>query len=128
MAGGHGSGKDGAAAAGEPAALDQIGSGDEFLVKFAQLQEIITVVAIAHEHEFAARVVYAAHEGIAVTLGLDVNDASAQTFGDLDGAIGAAVVGDDDFAVDAVFHEGPQGFADADRDGISLIKTGHDHA
>ena len=96
------------------------------LRNFGGFEEIVAVVGVAHDEVLAAGCGDAAHEGVAVAAAGDVDDASAEFASDLLGAVGAAVVADDDFAGDVVFAEDAHGFFDAGADGVRLVEAGHD--
>ena len=89
--------------------------------------EVVGVVGVAHHHVRAASGTDAAHQGVAVSLVGHRHDAGARIAGELLAAIGAAVVGDDDLAVDAVLLEEADGLAHTGLYGLSLVQARHHH-
>ncbi len=86
---------------------------------------MVAGVGVGHEDVLAAGGFDAGDEGGAVAADGDVDDAGAFVGGDLLGAVGAAVVGDDDFAGDVVVAEGGDGLANAESERLCLIEAGH---
>jgi hypothetical protein len=95
--------------------LDQRGDGGE----------VVAVVSVAHDHELAAGGLDAAAKRIAVALLGDVNDPDAQLFRDDLGAVGAAVVGDDDLRGQAIALDGLLRVLDACSQGFHLVQARH---
>jgi hypothetical protein len=56
---------------------------------------------------------------------VDVDHAGAEPARDLLGSISAAVVRDDDFAVDVVLAKRPLRLVDADRESVGLVQARH---
>ncbi len=123
---GHGTGGDGSAAARHAATHDQVVAFTEFRHEPADVREIVGIVGITHEDPAATGGIEATAQGVAVALGRDTFDTGAQAFGNFDGAVGGAVVGDEDFALDAGLADAFLGFADADGQRLRLIEAGHD--
>ena len=85
----------------------------QFRHKFVQLREIVGVIGIAHQDELTARRGDPALQGAAVAAPLHGDDARAKVPGNLLRSVGAAVVGDDHFAADAMPLQGVDRFFDA---------------
>src|SRR5689334_16070344 len=62
--------------------------------------EVIAIVGIAHDNEPAACSGNSTHQSAAIASFTDGNDPRPEIFGDFNGSIGAAVVGNDDFTRD----------------------------
>src|SRR6516165_5896475 len=90
-----------------------------------QVAEVVAVVGVAHDHVLTAGREDAAHQGVAVTLVADGDDAGAGVLGEFLAAVGAAVVGDHDLAADPVVSDELDGLAHAGGHGLRLIETGH---
>ncbi len=88
--------------------------------------EVVAGVGVGHEDVLAAGGFDAGDEGGAVAADGDVDDAGAFVGGDLLGAVGAAVVGDDDFAGDVVVAEGGDGLADAEGERLCFVEARHE--
>jgi len=67
----------------------------------------------------------APHQGISITLSFDVNDACAESFRDLDGPIGAPIVGNDDLPGDVSSLDGLLCFLNARAHSLRFIQTRH---
>ena len=119
---GHGSGLDSAAKA---IADNEIGARVEGGEKARQVAEVVTVVGVGHEDVFSVGCFESGEQGGPVASNGDVDDACAFVGRDGEGAVGASVVGDDDFAGDAGCRDGGKSLADADGEGFSLVQAGH---
>lgn len=80
-----------------------------------QVREVVAVVGVAHDDVAAAGGRDARHQRRAVAALVHVHHACALGFGNLDRAVRRAVVGDDDFARDAVQRHVAPRLADARR-------------
>src|SRR5262249_23678628 len=90
-----------------------------------EVGEIVAVVAIAHDDVAPARCADSGEQRAAVAAGGDVDYTRAPTARDLLRAIGAAVVGDDDLAVDARIAQIPFGLLDAGSQRFRLVEARH---
>ena len=124
---GHRAGEDRAAAGRQAAPLHERVAGAQLLDELRDLAEVVAVVGVAHDHPAAARRGDAAHERRAVATVLDRDDARTEPLGDLLGAVGAAVVGDDDLAGDAGLGQAAPRLLDAGRERVRLVEAGHHH-
>src|SRR5207247_6350603 len=88
--------------------------------------EVVAVVGVTHDHEAATRRLDTADQGAAVTLPRDLDHPHPELLGDDLGAIGAAVVGDDDLRGKAVLLDRALCFLDASRQRLHLVQAGHD--
>jgi hypothetical protein len=111
----------------EPVAHDQVGAVAQVGEEGAQGPEVVGVVAVTHRDVRRAGGADAAHQRVAVALGVDEDDPRSGRGGQLLAAVRAAVVGDDDLSLDAFTGEEVEGLADAGLDGLRLVQTGHDH-
>ena len=118
----HGSGLDGA---GETVAHDEVVAFVELWKEAGEVFEVVAGVGVGHEDVFAVGGLDAGDKGGAVAADGHVDDAGAFVGGDFLGAVGAAVVGDDDFAGDVVVAESGDGLANAESERLCLIKAGH---
>ncbi len=118
----HGAGFDGA---GEAVAHDEVVAFVEFGEEAGQMFEVVAGVGVGHEDVLAAGGFDSGDEGGAVAADGDVDDAGAFVGGDLLGAVGAAVVGDDDLAGDVVVAECGDGLPDAEGECLCFVKAGH---
>ena len=107
---GHGSGLDLAA---EAVAHDEIVAGFELDEEAWKLAEVVARVGVGHKDVFAACGFDAGEQCGSVAADRDGDDARAFVGGDLLGAIGASVVGDDDFPRDIVVAECGNGLPNA---------------
>lgn len=87
----------------KPVAHHEIMTGPQRLDKTRQVGEIIAAVGVTHEHVTTQGGRDAAAQGAAVTLGGNGYHAGPRCRGHSLRAVGAAVVGHDDFTGDAVF-------------------------
>src|SRR4029450_1834349 len=110
----HGARHHGPAAGRESAALDEIVSFAELLEEPADLEEVVGVVGVAHDHIPAARRGDTPDQRVAIAFGRHADDPDAGVPGALARPVGRAVVGDDDLAIDPVLAEGT----------LSFIQTG----
>ena len=76
-------------------------SAQELFDELRDLQEVVAVVRVAHDHVTAAGRGDPTHQRTAVSGPLDPDDAGAEPLRDHRRLVGAAVVGNDDFAMDA---------------------------
>ena len=119
---GHGAGGD---AACEPIAHDQIGAITQSGDKGVEIGKIITVVGIAHDDETALGGGDATGQGGAIAFLRHIDEAGAIGGGDSLGAIGGAIIGNEDFAGDAGAGEERLGLGDADGQCFGLVEAGH---
>src|SRR5712664_3155153 len=85
---------------GKTTALDQIVPFPQLIEKPWNLRKIVAVVGVSHNNEPAAGRRDSAHECVAVTSFGNGDHAGAQLLGDLNGAVGAAVVCHNDLSFD----------------------------
>src|SRR6266851_4216767 len=90
------------------------------------LAEVVAVVGVAHDDEFAIRRLDAADERRAVALTRHIDDARTQLSCDDRRTVGAAVVGDDHLGRDPKLLGRTLRFLDAASDGFGLVEAGHD--
>ncbi len=119
---GHGSRFDLAA---EAIAHDEVVAGFEFGEEAWEFAEVVAGVGVCHEDVLAARGFDAGHEGCPVAADRDGDDTGAFVDGDFLGAVGAAVVGDDDLAGYVVVAEGGDGLANAESERLCFVEAGH---
>ena len=89
--------------------------------------KVVTVVGVAHDDVAPGSSSNPTHQRIAITRVLHVNDASAERLCDFDGPIGAAIICDDDFAVDEGFRHSSLSFFNAHAKCFRLVQTWHDY-
>ncbi len=109
----------------EAIAHHQVVSLAQLLHEGVEFAEVVTVVAVAHDDIGAAGGADARHQGAAIALCRHVDHRGAMLPGDRPRAIGAAVVGNDDFAVDAAAREIVARLLDAARQRLRLVEAGH---
>ena len=104
------------------------------VVTFAQLRdergnvrEVVTLIGVAHDHEFTARSGEAAEQRAAVPFSFDRDNARAQAACNLDGAIRASIIGDHHFAAQSRALECGESLGDTDADGFFLVEARHHH-
>ena len=124
---GHGARFHRAAAGRQPATLHQVVSLSQLGDELRDVAEVVAVVRVAHDHVAPARRADAAHQGVAIAACADWYDTRAERRRDLDGAVGAAVVRDDDFSLDSSRLQGGEGLLDAHAHGLVLVEARHDH-
>src|SRR6185437_11332928 len=125
---GHRARLHGATTALQAASLHEFISLAEFGQEARRLCEVIAIVSVPHQDVLAAGRRESAHERAAVALFCYRHDPRAELGGDVLRAVSAAVVGDDDFAGDAVLGERALCADDARLDGVRLVEAGHDDA
>ena len=108
--------------AAEAVAHDQVVAGSS-LVRKRGVAEVVAGVGIGHEDVFAAGGFDAGHEGGAVARMGTATTRAPSSWRYLR-AVGAAVVGDEDFAVDVVVAEGGDGLANAEGERLCLVEEG----
>ena len=86
----------------ETVADDDIRAAPKLQDEPHQVAEIVGVVGVTHDQVPAACGVASARQSGAVSTLIHSNDSRAERFGDVDGAIVAAVVSDDDLAADSL--------------------------
>src|SRR5207245_6170988 len=121
---GHGAGLN---TSGKAVAHHKVSALAPFGDKLGHLREVIAVVAVSHDDEVALRGFDARTKGVSVSLGGNMDDARAVLLGDVDGAVGRAVVGYDDLATNAGGGKRRASLIDADRDGFRFVETRNDH-
>ena len=99
----------------------------KFFDEAVGLRKIIAVVGIAHEDPFAGCGANAAGDRAAVAFFFHGNNARAGFFRDGLRAVGAAVVGDRNFAAHAGFLDSEFCFLNATRERFRLVETGHEN-
>src|SRR5688500_2371099 len=85
---------------GQTAALYEVESLSQLLDEARNLQEIVAVVRVSHDHEAPARCGYSTHERVAIAPLAHGNHPSSQPLGDCLGAVRASVVGNDHLTAD----------------------------
>ena len=113
------------AADGKPATHDEFEAFLEFFDETVRLGKIVAVVGIAHDDPFAERGTDAATQRAAVAFFLHWHYARAEFPGDGRRAVGAAIVGNDDFAPDAGALDSEPRHFDAARERFRLVQAGH---
>jgi hypothetical protein len=109
----------------EPVAHHQVGALAQLGHVRHQVAEVVAVVGVAHDHVLAPGGENAAHQGIAVALVADRDDAGAGVGRELLAAVGGAVVGQHHFAVHPAVGEELHGLGHAGGHGLCLIEAGH---
>lgn len=125
MQGGHGSRCDAACKA---VAHYQIIPFSELVQKTRYVAEIVGPITVAHEDIFSRSNSNAPHEGAAVSLALDMDDANTHAFGDSDRTVAAAVICDHNFSADIVISNSVLNLLDARTQGGGLVQAGQHHA
>src|SRR6185503_2053215 len=97
----------------------------EFADERPKRTKVITVVRIAHDDVLSARRSDASHQSVAVSLSVHRNDAGPELGGDFLRTIGAAVVGDYNFAGHLVFGKRTLRLLNTRRQCLSLVQAGH---
>ena len=118
----HGARLDAAAIA---IAHDELITGAQLSDKGVQPAEVIAVIAVAHNHEFATCRANAAKQSAAISPLGDMNHPGAVCLGDRLRAVGAAVVGDDHLASAAAAGEEGACLGNAARQGFGFVETRH---
>src|SRR5215469_5448713 len=113
-------------AAPEAVPHDQVGALAELGHERHQVGEIVAVVGVAHDDVLAAGGRDTAHEGVAVALLLDGHHARARVGREPLAAIGAAVIGDQNLAVDTGLAKEANSLVHTGRYRLGLIETRHD--
>src|SRR5438094_2426213 len=101
----HGARDDPAAASRQTTPLNQIESLPEFGDKIRDFEEVITVVRVAHDDERSASSRNPGCQSVSVTLRRHLHHMCVQLLGEIDGFIGAAVVGDYNFSPNIMLFE-----------------------
>jgi len=117
----HGTRRD---AAGEAVADDDVGAAAQLVYKETEVGEIVAVVGVAHHHIAAAGRFDAAEQRSPVAALGNTHDASAELRGDPRRSVGAAVVGDDDFACNGIGLQEGFRLPDAGGERSGLVQTG----
>ena len=122
----HGAWHNRPAASGHSAAHDEIVAIAEFFDKRADLGEVVAIIGVAHDHPASVGGFDSVAQGVAVAFLGDANHAGAGAFGEFDRAVGAPVIGDEHFALEAEIGEGFFGFEDAALESFRLVEAGHE--
>jgi hypothetical protein len=85
----------------EPISHDQVVAFVDHVHERRDLRPIVRIVGVAHDDDFATRLVDTPAECRAISLGRFNDDASTVCCCDLDRPVGRAVIRDDDFPRDA---------------------------
>jgi len=109
----------------KPISHDQIVSSPQLFDKWAQVRKVVAVVGVTHDDVLATRRFNAAHKRASITFLGHMNHARVQISGDFWRTIGAAVIRDNYFAVDAELIESLFRLLYTGWQGLSFIKTGH---
>jgi hypothetical protein len=112
-------------ASAEAVAHDEVRAPAQLLHEARDVAKIVAVVGIPHNDELAARSCDSAHQGVAVSLGLDADNAGSELLGDFDRTVGAAVVGHNDLARDVGIRNRKLRLANAGGQRLFLIQTRH---
>src|SRR5437870_5211938 len=99
----------------------------QFRHERSERTEVITVISITHDDVLATRGRNAAHQSVAVSPGLNINHARAMLLCNFLRAVGAAVVGNNNFTLDIVFRERFFRLLNTGCQCLSLIQTRHDN-
>ena len=121
----HGTWQNRSSATRQTATLYEIKILSQFLYKSRDLQEIVTVIGVAHQHKLALAGFDAVHQRRTVPANGHVDGSRSVVHGDLFRCIRAAIVRQNDFAIDASFAHRADRFFDADTHCIRLVQTGH---
>jgi hypothetical protein len=111
----------------ETVSYDQIVTLAKFFNKGKQGRKIVTLVRVSHDHIFSVRRVDSCRQSRAIATGRRAYSSSVQVISDLDGAIGAAIIGHNNFSGDAVLLQKKLRLLNASCQGASLVKAGHDN-
>ena len=87
--------------------------------------KVVAFVSITHNNVLAPGCQDASHQGIAISLLVDIDQSRAQTMGYFLGAVGATIVSYHDFSRDVVVKQGLLSLLDTSSKGLGLIQTGH---
>ncbi len=112
-------------AAFEPVADDEIAAAAQAREKWLQVSEVVAAVGVADDDVRAAGRVNSPHERSPVPADRHGHDPGAVRLGDADRSVGAAVVGDQHFAVDALALEECARFVDAGGERLGLVEARH---
>lgn len=93
-----------------------------------EVQEVVAVVAVAHDHVAPARSRYARAQRRAVAPFRYVNNTGTLGAGKLNRTVRRSIVGDDDFAGNSRAGEEGQGLLYADFDGLRFVEARHKDA
>jgi hypothetical protein len=118
----HGAGRD---AALEPVPHDELGAFAQLPDEGVEAGEIIGIIGVAHDDVFAAGRADPANQRGAIAACGDRLNPGAFFLGDLLRAVGAAIVGDQDLALDSRPVEIVACLADAGREGFGLVQAWH---
>ena len=111
----------------EPVAHHQIVAFAQFFDEGIERAEIVAVVGVGHDDVAASRRGDAAEQSAAIALARDRDHARTQGLGNFPGAVRAAVVGNQNLAVDIPAVDKIFGLFDADADRLRLVEAGHEH-
>src|SRR5580693_5885391 len=109
----------------KPVAHHQVSAAPESLDERHQGGEVIAVIGVAHDHITSASFGDPAPQCISVTTVSDSDDPGSGLAGQLLAAVGAAIIGYDDFAADVVFSQKSPCPPDTGGNGLSLIEARH---
>jgi hypothetical protein len=114
------------ATGGHAAAHDEIGSCAEFFDEGLDLAEVVAAVGLAHDEVFSLGGLHAVAKGVAVAFFGNIHNPRAELAGDVLRSVGAAVVGDEDFALDSRRGESALRGGNAVGQRLRLVQAGHD--
>jgi len=105
----------------------QFVSGAKLLHKGHQGHEIVAAVRITHDDIAAIRRFDPVPQRVAVATLRDINDPRTAFLGNLLRSIGAAVIRDQNLAIDAVLIQKPPRILDAERQCFRFVQAGHEN-
>ena len=111
----------------EAVAHDQVVPGSEVVQEGAEIRKIVAVVRISHDDVLAARGGDAANERRAISSRRHSHNTRPEPLGNSDGAVGAAVVGNQDLAAGIALAQEILCPRYARGDGFRLVEAGHQY-
>src|SRR5207237_8053822 len=97
-----------------------------FIDEARDLGKVMAAVGVAHDDELAACLFDPVTEGASVAFELGVYHSRAMLPGNLNRAVGRAVIRNYDFSANAYVAEGVQGFVYARCNGLHFVESGND--
>jgi hypothetical protein len=123
---GHGARDDLSPASWHAAAHDEVGAGAELFDEGFDFSEVVAEIGVTHDEESSVGGFHSGAEGVAVAFFGDIDNVGAELAGYVLGSVGAAIVGDEDFALDSGSRESALGCGNAIGQCFSLIEAGHE--
>jgi hypothetical protein len=106
---------------------NQIETGAELFDERHQRQEVITVIGIAHDNELASSRLDASRESGSVASDRNANEPSPELLNEFGRAVGAAIIGDDNFTYNLMSTKELLGLPDTDSNRPYLVEAWHEN-